>query len=66
MTSSYLSDHSIPMCCTLRESVPSKLDIGGIDCCRLGLLLSAVIEFRELDGTDSGGGTSSAMFNIVE
>ncbi len=33
---------------------------------RLGLLLSAVIDFRELGGTNSGGGTGSAMFNIAE
>jgi hypothetical protein len=33
---------------------------------RLGLLLSAVIEFRELGGTNSGGGTGSATFNIAE
>ncbi len=33
---------------------------------RLGLLLSAVIEFRELGGINSAGGTVSAMFNIAE
>ncbi len=33
---------------------------------RLGLLLSAVIDFRELGRTNSGGGTGSAMFNIAE
>jgi hypothetical protein len=33
---------------------------------RLGRLLSAVIEFWKLGGTNSGGGTGSAMFNIAE
>jgi hypothetical protein len=33
---------------------------------RLGLLLSAVIEFWELGGTNSGGGTGFAMLNIAE
>ncbi len=45
------------------SSIPKLVEF---DRGRLGLLLSAVIDFRELGRTNSGGGTGSAMFNIAE
>ncbi len=48
------------------DGIPTILKLVEFDRGRLGMLLSAVIECRELGGTSSGGGTGSAMFNIAE
>jgi hypothetical protein len=48
------------------DGIPTISKLVDFDHGRLGLLLSAVIECRELGETNSGGGTGSAMFNIAE